>query len=129
MDRSVRAGASSPSARRVGRALRGGYVSIMLCLLLVAILFAGTMRAVAWNAAGALAVLALVLGPAVGGVDRLRAWRLLALAGLLLLASNYTVLGDEVRGYVTLPTAIDFLACGAYPLAAVAVLVIAMRGS
>ncbi len=74
-------------------------------------------------------MLALLVGPALGRLDRLPAWRLLALAGLLLLASNYFVLDDDLHGDVTVPSTVDFLACGAYPLAAIAVLVIAMRGS
>ena len=121
---------SSPSLlRRTRQALRW-YVLVQGCLMLVAILVPGLTRVVTWNTVGVLAVLALLFGPALGGLERLRAWRMLALAGLLLLASNYIVLADTTtRNDVTVPSTVDFLSLAAYPLAAVAVLVIAMRGS
>ncbi|HEX4790743.1 MAG TPA: EAL domain-containing protein [Actinospica sp.] len=129
----MRAGGSSaspPSSRAAVRRALPGYALIQLCLLLLAVLAPGTARLVAWNAAGIIALLALGLGPAIAGVERPRAWRLLAAAGLLLLAGNYAVLGDTtVQVDVTLPSSVDFLVCAAYPLAAVAVLVIAMRDS
>lgn len=131
MPRAPREDANPVAVRRVlrvGRVLRG-YLFVEFCLLLLGILFSGMTRAVVWNAAGILAVLALVFGPAVGGLERLRAWRLLGVAGVLLLAGNYVMLTDDVRGNVTVPSSVDFLACAAYPLAAVAVLIIAMRSS
>ena len=105
------------------------YVACELCLLVVSPMFPPLGRAIVWLVAGLVAVTALFVGPVLGGLDRLPAWRLLAFAGLLLLASNYVVVADDMHGDVTVPSTIDFLACGAYPLVAVAVLVIAMRGS
>ena len=105
------------------------YVGAELCLLAFGSLLPPLGRAIVWLVAGVVAVAALSVGPVLGGLDRLSAWRLLALAGLLLLVSNYVALGDDLHGYITVPSTVDFLACGAYPLAAVAVLVIAMRGS
>ena len=117
-----------PLLRSTRLALRW-YTLLQVCLMVVAIVVPGVTRAVTWNAVGALAVLALLFGPALGGLERLRAWRMLALAGLLLLAGNYIVLADTSRNGVTVPSTVDFLSLAAYPLAAVAVLVIAMRGS
>jgi diguanylate cyclase (GGDEF)-like protein len=116
-----------PGARarpKLWRYLAGEVFLLVLCPLLPPL-----GRAIAWLVAGILVVVALYVGPALGRLDRLPAWRLLALAGLLLLASNYFVLDDDLHGDVTVPSTVDFLACGAYPLAAIAVLVIAMRGS
>jgi diguanylate cyclase (GGDEF)-like protein len=127
-DGDVPADASRPLLRRTRQALRW-YALVQGCLILIAILVPGVARVVAWNCVGALAVLALLFGPAIGGLERLRAWRMLALAGLLLLAGNYIVLADTTRSDVTVPSTADFLSLAAYPLAAVAVLVIAMRGS
>lgn len=115
-------------ARRALRALRW-YALAEVCLIVIAGVVSGLARVVAWNIAGVLTVLALLLGPALGGLERLRAWRLLALAGLLLLAGNYMVLADTTRTGIAVPSAVDFLSVAAYPVAAVAVLVIAMRGS
>jgi diguanylate cyclase (GGDEF)-like protein/PAS domain S-box-containing protein len=105
------------------------YLAVEACLLLGSPPLPPLGRALFLLAAGVIAVAALYLGPVLNRLDRLPAWRLLALAGALLLASNYFVLGDDLRGAVTVPSATDFLATAAYPLAAVAVLVIAMRGS
>jgi hypothetical protein len=105
------------------------YLAFETCLLLVCPLLPPLGRSIAWLVVGVAAVAALYVGPALGRLDRLPAWRLLALAGALLLASNYIVLGDDLRGDITVPSSGDFLASCAYPLAAIAVLVIAMRGS
>jgi len=105
------------------------YVACELCLLVLGPMLPPLGRAIVWLVAGVVAVAALFVGPVLGGLDRLPAWRLLAFAGLLLLASNYVALDDDLHGDITVPSTVDFLACGAYPLAAVAVLVIAMRGS
>jgi diguanylate cyclase (GGDEF)-like protein/PAS domain S-box-containing protein len=121
-------GAPGAPQRRTRWVLRW-YVLMQACLLLLAIVVPGLTRVAAWNAVGVVAVLALLFGPALGGLERLRAWRMLAVAGLLLLAGNYIVLADTTRSGVTVPSTLDFLSLAAYPLAAVAVLVIAMRGS
>ena len=105
------------------------YLAFEACLLLVCPLFPPLGRAIIWLLAGLAAVAALSVGPSLSRLDRLPAWRLLALAGAVLLASNYIVLGDDLRGEITVPSTPDFLACGAFPLAAIAVLIIAMRGS
>ncbi|HTJ69327.1 MAG TPA: EAL domain-containing protein [Actinospica sp.] len=107
------------------------YLASEACLLLVCPLLPPLGRSVIWLVVGVAAVGALSAGPMLARLDRLPAWRLLAFAGLLLLASNYIVLGDDMRGDggITVPSTVDFLACGAFPLAAIAVLVIAMRGS
>jgi len=128
VDTAVRAGVPSPHVPRAQAALRCYVVGVSV-LLLLGVVQSGVVRTVAWSAAGILAVLALVIGPLLGGAERLRAWWLLALAGLLLMGGNYVVLADTTMGYVTVPSTVDFIACGAYPLAAVAVLIIAMRGS
>jgi hypothetical protein len=120
---------SRPRVRPRARAALRCYLAVELCLLLLGPLLAPTGRAIVWLTAGIVAVGALFAGPVLGRLDRLPAWRLLAFAGLLLLASNYVVLDDDLHGDVAVPSTVDFLACGAYPLAAVAVLIIAMRGS
>ena len=104
------------------------YLAFEACLLLVCPLLPPLGRSVLWLTAGIAAVAALWVGPMLARLDRLPAWRLLALAGALLLASNFIVLGD-LRGDITVPSTGDFLASCAFPLAAIAVLVIAMRGS
>jgi diguanylate cyclase (GGDEF)-like protein/PAS domain S-box-containing protein len=124
----ARVGAYAPAHAHTRPAL-WWYVAAELCLLVLGSMLPPLGRAIVWLVAGVVAVAALIVGPVLGGLDRLPAWRLLALAGLLLLVSNYVALGDDLHGYVTVPSTIDFLTCGAYPLAAVAVLVIAMRGS
>ena len=137
MERAVRAGASSasPPLAPPGTGQHHPawwYLGAQSVLLLLGILLTGAPRIAVWNASGVLSLLALAFGPRIGGLERRFAWRLLAVAGLLLLGGNYAVLGDTVdtaHGDVTLPSAIDFLVCAAYPLAAIAVLVIAMRGS
>src|SRR5258707_8529624 len=96
------------------------YLAFEACLLLVCPLLPPFGRSAVWLAAGVVAVAALWLGPLLGGLDRLPAWRLLALAGALLLASNFIVLGDDLRGDITVPSTADFLASGAFPLAAIA---------
>ena len=105
------------------------YLAFEACLLLVCPLLPPLGRSIVWLVVGVAAVAALYVGPVLGRLDRLPAWRLLALAGALLLASNYIVLGDDLRGDITVPSSGDFLASCAFPLAAIAVLVIAMRGS
>ena len=105
------------------------YLAFELCLLVLSPMLPPSGRASLWLVAGVVAVGALCVGPVLGRLDRLPAWRLLALAGLLLFASNYVVLDDDLHGDVNVPSVGDFVVCGAYPLAAVAVLVIAMRGS
>jgi len=128
MEPGIRAGASASSHVRPRPAL-WWYLAFEFCLLALAPMLPPAGRASVWLGAGVVAVGALCVGPVLGRLDRLPAWRLLALAGLLLLASNYVVLDDDLHGDVTVPSSVDFAACGAYPLAAIAVLVIAMRGS
>ncbi|HET9169096.1 MAG TPA: EAL domain-containing protein [Actinospica sp.] len=105
------------------------YLASEACLLLTCPLLPPLGRSVVWLLVGVAAIAALSVGPVLSGLDRLPAWRLLALAGALLLASNYLALGDDLRGSVAVPSSADFLASCAFPLAAIAVLVIAMRGS
>ena len=105
------------------------YLAFEACLLLVCPLLPPLGRAVLWLVVGVAAVAALSVGPdarPARPAARLAAARL---RRALLLASNYIVLGDDLRGDITVPSTVDFLACGAFPLAAIAVLVIAMRGS
>ena len=121
--------AAPPTARaRVRPALRW-YLSVEACLLIVAPLLPTLGRTILWLLVGVGAIAALSVGPVFARLDRLRAWQLLALAGLLLLASNYVVLNDDLHGDITVPSTVDFLAIGAYPLAAAALLFITMRGS
>jgi diguanylate cyclase (GGDEF)-like protein/PAS domain S-box-containing protein len=130
MEPVIRAGAPPLSRFRIhARPGFWWYLGLALVLLVLGPALPPLGRAIVWLIAGLVAVAALLVGPVLGGLDRLPAWRLLALAGLLLLASNYVVLADDLHGDVSVPSTVDFLACGAYPLAAVAVLVIAMRGS
>ena len=130
MDPVVREGALPLSrVRGHARPALWWYLSVELCLVILGPLLPPFGRAIVWLLVGCVAVTALFVGPMLGGLDRLPAWRLLAFAGMLLLVSNYIVLDDDLHGDVSVPSTVDFLACGAYPLAAIAVLVIAMRGS
>ncbi|MBR7837079.1 GGDEF domain-containing protein [Actinospica durhamensis] len=122
-----------PSVRRSGSSLiRTGYaLAIAVFTAAGALCSGGAPRSVLWSLAGFTAVAAIWYGPAVNAVHEQRAWRLLAFAGLLLLLSSYDLLLDAISGNYSsgVPNAVDFLICVAYPLAAFAVLVIAMRGS
>jgi hypothetical protein len=126
-----------PSTRWTGPDLvRAGYVVLVAAFTASGALAGGAARTALWSLAGLTAVLAIWSGPALNETGRRsraerRAWRLLALAGLMLLVSSYDLLTEAISANLAerVPHAFDFVICVAYPLAAFAVLVIAMRGS
>ena len=121
-----------PSTRWTGPDLiRIGYALALAALTAAGALCFGVPRSVLWSLGGLTAVAAIWCGPALNALHERRAWRLLAVAGLLLLLSSYDLLLDAISTNLAdrVPNAVDFLILAAYPLAAFAVLIIAMRGS
>ncbi|WP_034271989.1 GGDEF domain-containing phosphodiesterase [Actinospica robiniae] len=122
-----------PSARWTGPDLvRAGYLALVAVLVATgAAVGGGTARSWLWGLAGLSIVAAIWLGPNLNRLAERRAWRLLSLAGLLLLASSYDLLAEAVSANLAgrVPNVFDFVICVAYPLAAFAVLIMAMRGS